>query len=76
MSVSVPVFIIDPMSGDGDVVEDDDSGMGIDVLVDAVVHEVVDEVVDVVVDEAGAGAEAEAEAEAEVEAVWEIEGGK
>ena len=50
MSVSVPVFIIDPMSGDGDVVEDDDSGMGIDVLVDAVVHEVVDEVVDVVVD--------------------------
>ena len=64
MSVSVPVFIIDPMSGDGDVVEDDDSGMGIDVLVDAVVHEVVDEV------------GAEAETEVETEAVWEIEGGK
>lgn len=66
MSVSVPVFITDPMSGDGDVVEDDDNGMGVDVLVD--------EVVDVVVDEVGA--EAEAETEAETEAVWEIEGGK
>lgn len=48
------------MSGDGDVVEDDDDGMGVDVLVD--------EVIDVVVDEVGA--------EAETEAVWEIEGGK
>lgn len=64
MSVPVPVFITDPMSGDGDVVEDDDNGMGVDVLVD--------EVVDVVVDEVGA----EAETEAETEAVWEIEGGK
>ena len=43
------------MSGDGDVVEDDDDGMGVDVLVD--------EVIDVVVDEVGAEAEAETEAE-------------
>ena len=49
MSVSVPVFITDPMSGDGDVVEDDDNGMDVDVLVD----------------EVGAEAEAEAEAETE-----------
>ena len=48
MSVSVPVFITDPMSGDGDVVEDDDNGMDVDVLVD----------------EVGAEAEAEAETEA------------
>ena len=52
------------MSGDGDVVEDDDNGMDVEVLVD--------EVVDVVVDEIGA----EAETETETEAVWEIEGGK
>ena len=49
MSVSVPVFITDPpMSGDGDVVEDDDNGMDVDVLVD----------------EVGAEAETEAETEA------------